>query len=256
MKINNKLKALVFCAMFTVLGAKAAHAATNYTVVSGDTLYSIGKTFGTSYTNIMTYNKLTSTVIKPGQVISIPDRYYTVQKGNTLYQISKQYGITVDSLKAANNLTSNIIYPGQKLLVPYAAAASSSNAPSASVIPYTAEDLDLLARLIQSEAANQSYSAKVAVGAVVINRVQSGLFANTLKGVIYEKINGYYQFTPVKNGLINNAADSASRNAAYAALHGSDPTNGALFYFDDSVTNQWLLSKPVAYKDGNLIFTY
>ena len=114
----------------------------------------------------------------------------------------------------------------------------------------------MLARLITAEAQGEEYNAKVAVGAVVLNRVKSDTFANTIKDVIYEKINGYYQFTPVLNGWINKPANEDCIKAAKEALSGIDPTNGALFYFDDSTTNQWLLSRPVSVKIDNMIYTY
>ena len=116
--------------------------------------------------------------------------------------------------------------------------------------------MDLLARLITAEAQGEPYEAKVAVGAVVINRVQSGVWANTIEAVIYQRINGYYQFTPVQNGWINKPAESESIKAAQAALSGADPTNGAQFYYDDKATNAWILAKPVSVKIGHMIYAF
>ncbi len=254
----SKIKTLILGVVFSAIFTQTAHAAT-YTVSKGDTLYSLGKLFNISYQNIMSTNNLNSTNIYVGQVLNVPGTYYTVQSGDTLYNISKKYGVTVDALKKASNEWDAIIYPGQKLLIPNGTLSTpptSTNTSSSSVIPYTASDLDLLARLVRAEAENQPYSAKVAVAATTINRVQSNLFPNTLRDVIYEKSNGYYQFTPVLNGSINKAADQASINAAYEALHGSDTTNGALFYFDDSSKNTWLWSRKLAYRSGNMVFVY
>jgi Cell wall hydrolyses involved in spore germination len=252
----NKFKSLVLALTFTLFSAQAAHAAT-YTVAKGDTLSSIGRLFGTSYTNIMGTNSLRSTTIYPGQVLNVPGSYHTVQSGETLYSISRKYGVTVDALKKANAEWDNLIYVGQKLLIPAKTTTiTTTSVTRPAVIPYTTADLELLAKLIHAETENQTYRAKVAVGAVVVNRVQSSLFPNTISGVIYQRINGYYQFTPVLNGHINNTPSSEARRAAYEALHGSDPTNGALFFFDNTVTNNWLLSKPVALRDGKMIFAY
>lgn len=118
------------------------------------------------------------------------------------------------------------------------------------------DEVDLLARLITAEAQGEPYEAQVAVGAVVINRVQSGVWANTIEAVIYQKINGYYQFTPVQNGWINKPAESESIKAAQAALSGADPTNGAQFYYDDKATNAWILAKPVSVKIGHMIYAF
>lgn len=117
-------------------------------------------------------------------------------------------------------------------------------------------DLDLLARLINAEAQGEPYEAKVAVGAVVINRVQSGVWADTIKEVIYQNINGYYQFTPVVNGWIDKPAQPECIQAAEAAMNGSDPTGGAQFYYDDKTTNAWILSKPVSVQIGHMIYAY
>lgn len=118
------------------------------------------------------------------------------------------------------------------------------------------DNVDLLARLICAEAQGEPYEAKVAVGAVVINRVQSGVWAPTISEVIYQNINGYYQFTPVENGWINKPADSDSIKAAKAALNGDDPTNGAQFYYDDKATNTWILSKPVSVQIGHMFYAF
>ncbi|MBN7771773.1 cell wall hydrolase [Clostridium aminobutyricum] len=118
------------------------------------------------------------------------------------------------------------------------------------------KDLDVLARLITAEAQGEPYDAKVAVGAVVMNRVESGLWAATIKDVIYQNINGYYQFTPVANGWINKPAESESIKAAQAALSGVDPTSGAQFYYDDKATNTWILSKPISVQIGHMTYAY
>lgn len=119
---------------------------------------------------------------------------------------------------------------------------------------YSAEDLDLLARLIHAEAQGEPYQAKVAVGAVVLNRI--GPFSDSIRNVIYQNIDGYYQFTPVENGWINKPAGADSIKAAKEALSGVDPTNGALFYYDNQTTNEWILAKPVSVRFGNMIFAY
>lgn len=118
------------------------------------------------------------------------------------------------------------------------------------------QELDLLARLITAEAQAEPYEAKVAVGAVVMNRVKSGEFPNSISKVIYQKINGYDQFTPVVNGWINKPAQADCIKAAKEAMNGSDPSGGALFYYDNKSTNPWMLEKPVSTQIGNMIFAY
>ena len=108
--------------------------------------------------------------------------------------------------------------------------------------------------MIHAEAQAEPYEAKVAVGAVVINRI--GPFADSIKEVIYQNINGYYQFTPVENGWINKPAGADSVKAAKEALSGAGPTGGALFYYDNQTTNEWILAKPVSVTFGNMIYAY
>lgn len=124
------------------------------------------------------------------------------------------------------------------------------------VTPDNAQELDLLARLITAEAQAEPYEAKVAVGAVVMNRVKSSDFPNSIDKVIYQNINGYYQFTPVVNGWIDKPAQSDCMEAAKEALNGRDPSNGALFYYDHTSTNSWMLAKPVSTRIGLMIFAY
>ena len=121
---------------------------------------------------------------------------------------------------------------------------------------YSSNDLDLLARLITAEAQAEPYEAKVAVGAVVMNRVKSGDFPNSINQVIYQNINGYDQFAPVGNGWIEKPALPDCVKAAKDALNGRDPTNGALFYYDNKTTNPWMLEKRVSTHIGNMAFAY
>jgi spore germination cell wall hydrolase CwlJ-like protein len=235
-----------------------AYAAT-HTVAKGDTLYKISMAYNTSVSNIMVANNLKNYDLYVGQVINIPDVKYTVQAGDTLYKISQKYNISLFNLRQANNIWTDYIYVGQVLDIPLLPADIAEEKPvaaSAPVVNYTAQELDLLARLIMAEAESQPYEAKVAVGSVVVNRVKSGLFAPTISGVINQNINGYYQFTPVENGWINRPANEDCIKAAKEALSGVDTTKGALFYYDDSSTNQWILSKPVAIQYGRMIFAY
>lgn len=250
--ILKKLKAVVLTSVCTALMITfmqfKAYAAT-YTVQSGDSLFKIGTLFNTSASVIQTDNKLGSSVIYPGQKLYVSAPLYTVQSGDSLYKIAVKYGISLDMLRKANNLYTNTIYIGQKITIPQGKLIIPS-----SVIPYTASELDLLARLITAEADGQPYNAMVAVGGVIINRVKNPAYPKTIESVIYQVDHGYYQFTPVLNGYINRPATDLAKKAALEALKGSDPSNGALYYFDDSTTNTWLWSKPIKARIGNMVF--
>ena len=103
-------------------------------------------------------------------------------------------------------------------------------------------DLNLLARLISAEARGEPYSGQVAVGAVVLNRIDSPIFPNTLSGVIYQS----GAFTCIVDGQFDEpVADSAYR-AARDAMNGVDPCGGALYYFNPSTaTSKWIWSRPL-----------
>lgn len=89
-----------------------------YTVISGDTLYSIARKYNTTVNDLLNYNNLSSSSLSLGQKIKIPIEFvYTVKKGDTLYSIAQNYNTTVDNIKKKNNLTSNSLSIGQLLLI-------------------------------------------------------------------------------------------------------------------------------------------
>lgn len=122
--------------------------------------------------------------------------------------------------------------------------ASSTSSSSGS----TSTDLYLLAKCIYAEARGEPYTGQVAVGAVVLNRVESSQFPNTISGVIYQP----YAFTCVSDGQINLTPDATAKNAAQDALNGWDPTNGCLYYYNPSTaTSSWIWSKTIMLSIGS-----
>ena len=112
-------------------------------------------------------------------------------------------------------------------------------------------NLYLLARLVHGEARGEPYKGKVAVAAVVLNRVKSASFPNTVAGVIYQS----GAFDAVSDGQINLTPDSESINAARDAMNGWDPTYGCLYYYNPrTATSRWMLSRPVLLRIGNHAF--
>ncbi|MFZ5899297.1 MAG: LysM peptidoglycan-binding domain-containing protein [Bacillota bacterium] len=246
---------LLILAISTLLTGSCAYAA-NYTVKPGDSLYLIAKRYGLSPETIRKVNNLPGTTIYPGQVLYIPvDTKYTVKRGDTLFKIGQRFGVPYREIARANGLSLyKPIYPGQVLRIPQGSQASRSGARQY-VIPCSASELDLLARLIAAEADGEPYSGQVAVGAVVVNRVLSKKFPDNIRDVIYEVNNGHYQFTPVLNGWIHRPATSTSLAAARDALRGSDPSRGALYFFAPPITNKFLLARPITTVIGSFVFT-
>lgn len=253
MKLRNKMIAAAAVTVMSLMLLTSTALAADYKIVPNDTLYSISRLFNTTVNKLMTDNSLSASSIYPGQVLKVPAEVYTVKSGDTLYLIAQRYKLPINNLRKANNEWDNLIYPGQKLLLP-GVVSSGEAASKDTVIPYTTAEVDLLARLISAEAKGESYDTMVAVGGVVVNRVQSSEWPNTISAVINHVSGGYYQFTPVKNGNIKNPATSEATRAAWAALYGADPSKGALFFFDNSSNNEWLRSKTVTARLGNMVF--
>lgn len=260
--IKLNLKTTLLALTLALVSSSSVYAAT-YQVKSGDTLSEISKAYNTTTNYLMKNNSLSKDTIYSGQVLKVPTNTYKVVSGDTLYFISKNYNIPLDKLIAANDKKGDIIYPGDVLKIPYVEATSTTSTKikattvsTSKAIPYSKSDVDLLARLITAEAGGESYNGMLAVGAVVVNRVQSSQFPNNISEVISQRSNGYYQFSPVLDHRINEVASVAATKAAYESLKGTDPTKGALYFFENSITNKWLTSKKVAVIIGNHTFAY
>lgn len=107
---------------------------------------------------------------------------------------------------------------------------------------YSSSDFNLLARVISAEARGESYSGQVAVGAVILNRVEHPSFPDTLSGVIYQK----GAFTCLSDGQFYEAVADSAYSAARDAINGLDPSGGAIYYYNPKTsTSKWILSRPV-----------
>lgn len=116
---------------------------------------------------------------------------------------------------------------------------------------YTNSDLYLLAKCIYAEARGESYTGQVAVGAVILNRVASSQFPNTISGVIYQR----HAFTAVSDGQINLEPDKTAMNAASDAMNGWDPTYGCLYYYNPAVaTSSWIFGRQTVTTIGKHVF--
>ena len=143
----------------------------------------------------------------------------------------KKNGLTVDGIAGTKTLNAMGIY-------------NSSNSSSSSS---NSTNLNLLSRLVYGEARGEPYSGQVAVAAVVLNRVRSSSFPNTVSGVIYQS----GAFDVVSDGQINLTPDSTAKKAAQDAINGWDPSYGAIYYFNPSTaTNKWIWSRPMTVKIG------
>lgn len=114
--------------------------------------------------------------------------------------------------------------------------------PTGGTSKYSNADYNLIVRMISAEARGEPYIGQVAVGAVILNRVEHPSFPNTVSGVIYQP----GAFTALTDGNFYQPIVSSAWRAAQDALNGWDPSGGAIYYYNPArTTNKWMLSRPV-----------
>lgn len=130
-------------------------------------------------------------------------------------------------------------------------AAALGMTLSGSKTTQSSSDLNLLAKCVYAEARGEPYTGQVAVAAVVLNRVRSASFPNTIAGVIYQP----YAFTAVDDGQINLTPNQTAYKAAQDALNGWDPTYGCLYYYNPrTATSSWIWSRQTVVTIGKHVF--
>lgn len=164
------------------------------------------------------------------------DGIYGVKTQSAVKKYQQSVGLTADGVA------------GPKTLL-YLGLGSSSG--STSVGGFSSSDIYLLAKVIAAEARGESYTGQVAVGAVVLNRVNSSSFPDTVSGVVYQA----GAFSAVTDSNWSVSPDSTSKKAAQDAINGWDPTGGALYYYNPAKTsNKWIRTRPVVTTIGSHIF--
>lgn len=172
---------------------------------------------------------------------------HKVKAGDTLFFLSRKYGVPIASIKTANGLRSNLILIGQQLRIPTALSSSRSSTGYS----YSREDIDWLARAVYSEARGEPYDGQIAVAAVILNRLQSGKFADNIKGIIFEPL----AFSAVADGQIYLTPNTMAYQAVREAIAGRDPSGGALYYWNPAKsTSKWIWSRTVIKRIGNHLF--
>ncbi len=150
----------------------------------------------------------------------------------------------VRSFQKKNNLTADGV-AGEKTLNAMGIVGEKS------ISAQTDANIELLARVINGEARGEPYEGQVAVGAVVLNRVNHPSFPNSISGVVYQK----GAFTAVDDGQINAQMYESSHRAARDALNGWDPTGGAIYYYNPATaTNKWIRTREIVCTIGKHVF--
>lgn len=144
----------------------------------------------------------------------------------------------VKSFQKKNGLTADGVV-GDKTLAALGISGSASGGENAS---QQSNNTTLLARVISAEARGEPYAGQVAIGAVILNRVEHPSFPNTIAGVVYQP----GAFTCMTDGQINQPVADSAYQAAKEAIGGSDPSGGAIYYFNPATaTSKWIWSRPL-----------
>jgi N-acetylmuramoyl-L-alanine amidase len=229
LKKENRTRIQIFWQIIAIILLNAiVIAAIGFVYENTQTLSSIGSR-GQEVRQIQT--KLKELGLYKGSI----DGIYGMSTQKAVRQFQKNCGITADGIAGPQTL---------KYLGLGGGSTSSTNG-------YSSNDIYLLARIIAAEARGESYTGQVAVGAVVLNRVRSSSFPNTIAGVIYQK----GAFDVVADGQINMTPNSTAIKAARDAMNGWDPTYGAIYYYNPvTATSQWIFTRKTTVTIGNHVF--
>ena len=155
------------------------------------------------------------------------DGIYGKTTENAVLQFQKDNGLIIDGIAGNETLKALGIESGDS---------------------YNSADYQLLARLISAEARGEPYIGQVAVGAVVLNRMEHPSFPDTMAGVIYQK----GAFSCLYDGQFDEPIADSAYAAARDALNGMDPSDGAIYYFNpNTATNKWIWSRPLIVTIGS-----
>ncbi len=189
---------------------------------------------GSSGANV---TKVQNRLIQYGYMTGSADGKYGEKTRDAVILFQKRNGLTVDGRV------------GKATAAALGVTLTSSTSSASSTI--VSADQKLLAKLVYAEARGESYKGQVAVAAVVLNRVSSSSFPNTISGVIYQT----GAFSCVSNGSINNTPNDTAIRAALDAMNGWDPTNGCLYYYNPGKTSDsWIRTRTVVTVIGNHYF--
>ncbi len=254
-------------------GVNSSTPPTIYKIKSGDCLSKIAKSHHTSVKALKSLNHIKGSRIFVGETLKLPNhpsstsvtktttnkvnksvlasasshdfpysKPYTVQPGDSLWKISLKLGSPITEIKKANHMSGNFLVVGKHLNIPHR---------------FTHTEKSLLQHLVSAEAKGEPYAGQVAVATVILNRIDSSKFPDTLKGVVNQKTGKHYAFTPVKNGTIKKAPTKSTIKAVNEAIamHDSYKKGGSLYYYNPKIiTNSWILSQPVTTVIGHTVF--
>jgi len=184
--------------------------------------------------------ELQKKLVQLGYVVGTVDGKFGSKTEAAIRRFQKEHGLRVDGLAGTQTIKELKRLTGQ-----------STNA-SGKAVGYKNIDTNLLARAVNAEARGEPYIGQVAVAAVILNRISDPAFPKTVADIIYQP----RAFSSVDDGQINLPPSASSIRAAQEAINGSDPSGGALFFFNPAKTsNKYIWSRPQIKQIGNHMFT-
>ncbi len=188
-----------------------------------------------------------------------------VLKGDNLTGLRQINGLTIGDVNQVNNRHDDGIYIEDLVQMPDKPKAVElqtepekeipAKEPEKPSVSISNPEKDLYARLVEAEAKGESYEGKVAVATVVLNRVDSPHFPDTVTDVINQVVGKSYAFSPVQNGEINKPASDESKQAVEEALTSTDRLNDSIYFYNPEIaTDNWIRTREVVKTIGDHVF--
>lgn len=212
--------------------------------------------FADTYYGLLRYGSIGTGVVKVQQTLNskgftsgAADGVYGTMTKNAVVRFQKANGLLVDGI-AGRQTQSRLFATAAAKATTYTSTVASRGTS------YSATDLYWMSRIIHAEAEAEPYNGKVAVGNVIMNRVRSASFPNSVKGVIFEYYHSIPQFSPVSDGTIYNTPNADSIKAAKAVFSGTNVVGNATYFFNpDKSEGTWIVAnKTLVKRIGNHVF--
>lgn len=248
----------------TVFGVTSAMAAT-VTVQQGQTMWSIAKQQGLSLSAIESANpSVNPSKLDVGMNLKLPSvSGYRVGIGDTFYTISKKLHVNMSALEQLNpsvnplNLIVGTLLNVPSSMTPVTSATPATSTAATATGSVAEQNLYWMEHVISAEANAEPLATQIAVGDVIMHRLEAGSYGSTVKDVVFQVINGHYQFTSVENGFIYSTPVATSIQAAKDVLSNhQDVVPGALVFYNPSKTpaSSWVRRQPTINQIGALVF--
>lgn len=203
------------------------------------------------------YNKKVAVIISLWLVVcfalSVVGHYHIYKRGKDCQNIVKEHQV----LKNNYELLKKDYNTVNELYIDARDKYNELKVKNEREIPYTEDEVYLLAQCVEAEAGESNFKSQKYVTQVILNRVYSSKFPNTIKEVIYQKNGSTYQFSVAYNGAMNRTVRAETLVNVYKVLnHGTDLPKNVLFFYDVSVKNNWVNTLPIYSIVEGTVFAY